>query len=283
MIVMLLFVFSIHLKSQHVNSIGEIESTIIGSENKEVFNEEMEGGECSDKLDVILPEGLQRTEIYNLLKEDLVYWDAKLYGFKKWPYKKDSYIALAKFSDEDNYYQKLYLAVLSYDGNELKKMAGGPCPEQDNVNTKVYWNHSNCNGPIDAYDEEGGLYPMEYKKFDFAKYKISDHEVAFGVRCNWFEGYAGGGAFYQALLLFVQKGDEIINVLAEPMAYFQDFAGDWNEDGTRQHDIQQVENILIMLPHKTNGYYDIKLKEVNGGWNCVFVWDELKNRYLPLK
>ena len=50
-------------------------------------------------------------------------------------------------------------------------------------------------------------------------------------------------------------------VFAQPMAFYKMLAGDWNPDGTREHIESDASNTLSLLPGKTDGYFDIQLRQ----------------------
>jgi hypothetical protein len=71
------------------------------------------------------------------------------------------------------------------------------------------------------------------------------------------------------------------NIFAEPIYFWEDQAGDWNKDGTRQHYLCEGENILVVLPSQTDGYYDLQVKTLDNEWERIFSWDASLKRYLP--
>jgi len=91
----------------------------------------------------------------------------------------------------------------------------------------------------------------------------------------------GGGGYFSALMLFIVQGDKIVNILSEPTDEDGMSAGEWNDDGTRGKSFWETHNVLIMLPHKTSGYYDLKIKQRDSKWSQNFKWDEGENRYIP--
>jgi hypothetical protein len=136
---------------------------------------------------------------------------------------------------------------------------------------------------------ESGIYTKstilpngKYKEFDFAPFKISDNQTAFGLRVGNGQGYAGGFGYFEVLTLFTIDNNQIINVLAEPIYFYQNIAGDWNKNGTRQHDLYEGENVLAVLPSKTYGYYDLQIKSLDSEWERVLAWNDSQKRYLPI-
>lgn len=56
------------------------------------------------------------------------------------------------------------------------------------------------------------------------------------------------------LELYAIKDNKIINVFSNLVYQYQDIAGDWNQDGTRQHDISESKYILKIRTAKTAGF-----------------------------
>lgn len=252
-------------------------------------------GPSYDYLGVSLPEGVTSEKLLKLIAPPSSDFSlATLVGMKKWPYKKDTYIAMACFSPNKKAFAtdtsfsnsvpccnngyggfeeartpgNVYLAIVEYTG-ELKVIAkyGGP------LDVKTSWENSNfINDNINKTDS---VYPGSYDWFDFAKYKVSDDKVGFGIRVSWQVMYAGGGGYYRALMLFIVNGDEIINILSEPMEE-SGISGTVNEKYE-----WKTDNILQILPNKTYGFYDLQLKEKGGKWKKIFKWNPEKNHYIP--
>jgi len=254
-----------------------------------------------------IPEGLASKEIISLLAPKADPSLTTLIGFKKWPYLQNSYMAIVCLSSNRKEYEsdtlytngmpcckggygdgsesgynpkEVYLAMVEYSQNDktkLKLVASYGKP----LDVYTNWRNSQLDAPM--YAENDSLLPYEYQGFDFAKYKVSDNEIAFGIRVNWREMYAGGGADFQAIMLFVVNGNKIINILSEPTFCSKMIAGEWNEDGTRDHDFSEGKNIIIVLPQKANNHYNLQLKEVRGKWKKVFAWSKENFRYQPLE
>jgi len=122
--------------------------------------------------------------------------------------------------------------------------------------------------------------PSSWSRFDLAAYQLHTGEYAFGVRAGSSEGYAGGGADFEALYLFVIDGKSLRVVFAQPMAFDKMLAGEWHKDGTRSHDVSDAANALTILPSMTGGYHDLQLREKAGGkWRRRFKWSAAERRY----
>lgn len=112
---------------------------------------------------------------------------------------------------------------------------------------------------------------------DFAPYEIAPGERAFGVRTKWTEGYAGGYGAFEALSLFRADGDRLLPILAVPVSVQKMIAGDWNADGSRQHDVYQAALVLRMEPGVREGA-NIALVP-RGGKARTFAWDPALGAY----
>lgn len=261
----------------------------------------------SDGFGTVLPPGFSSKEIVELIapKKDMSL--ATLVGVKSWPYLADSFVAIICFASSKKEYEQdmrsnkqkpsceasyvggnldssdsykskeVYLAVLEYrkDGMAPKVIARYDGP----LNVKTNWAHTFLDSPT---EEDTEILPRTYSRFDFARFKISDDKTAFGVRVAWDQAYAGGGAEYNALMLFMVNGDKIINILSEPIFYSADIAGDWQKDGTRNYDLREAENVVIMMANKTNGYYDLQIKNSRAKWRQMFVWSNKYFHYEPI-
>ena len=151
------------------------------------------------------------------------------------------------------------------------------------VSVQTDWEDSNIDPPIDLAMQDAGkpmlAAPQSWKRFDLARYQIRPDETAFGVRAGWSEGYSGGGADFEALYLFRIEGRALRVVFAQPMAFYKMLAGDWNPDGTREHIESDASNTLSLLPGKTDGYFDIQLRQQKGVWKQTLKWSAARQRY----
>ncbi|MGH7042975.1 MAG: hypothetical protein ACREFY_12700 [Acetobacteraceae bacterium] len=112
--------------------------------------------------------------------------------------------------------------------------------------------------------------PDSFDRFDLAPYRIAPDQAAFGLRGAWAEGYSGGMASYGALYLFAISHGALCRVPAVPMSSNQDLAGEWHKNGTRDHQISQGANLLIISAHRTAGHFDLLLKSRDGRWHQTY-------------
>ncbi len=247
-----------------------------------------------------LPSGVKAIDIISLVAPDVDTSLVTLIGMKKWPYKQNTYLAIVCVSRSSKDYSAdtlfsdgkqccnagyggtnesenpkiVYLSMIEY-VDKLKLTAAYPGP----LDIKTSWRYSNIESP--EQDSTSNLNPGNYDCFDFANYKVSDSETAFGIRVGWRTMYSGGGGYFKALMLFIVQGDKIINILSEPTDEEGMSGGDWQEDGTRDKNFWETHNVVIMLPHKSSGFYDLRMKQIDSKWFRDFKWDMTKNRYIP--
>lgn len=129
-----------------------------------------------------------------------------------------------------------------------------------------------------AKSADGSAYEFrhseEVKSLDFAAYKLTPSEYAFGVRIDQFFGGAGGSSGSQEILvLYRVEGTRIRAILNTLMWSDADNAGNWNEDGTREHteNGDQVSAELAVSKTRTRGFFDLKKRK--DGKAAVFKWN----------
>ena len=276
-----------------VPNLGAVPGAIEHQEGKQIFDEQMRGTPPAREFGS-LPSGLDEATFIRWLAPDEDSAQLTLTGAKPWG-PDGSYIGVACFARtaKDAGYAReykdtdcsedfdlrraknFYLGVFAWQDQHLRPIARTTKP----LAVPVSWANSNLTGPATAEDGEAVL-PQNYKKLDLAAYRIAPNVTAFGVRAQFNEGYSGGGAFFDALQLFMVKDGDIVNILSEPMYFYQDIAGEWNRDGTRQHDINEGKNILRVLSSQTDGYYDLQIKSVDDKWSRKFIWSAGQARYV---
>ncbi len=135
----------------------------------------------------------------------------------------------------------------------------------------------------DADTMDGGL--DELVGVDFATFKINPSDYAIGLRLGHNEGYAGGIGYQENLVLLMQRGDTLIPVFNHLVYQMQYLAGDWNKDGTRQHDAEENGRFVVSIEnHSTNGFYPIVLKQIIGGKSQLrYTWNSKQMKYDRIK
>ncbi|UOD28598.1 hypothetical protein INH39_24590 [Massilia violaceinigra] len=261
-----------------------------------------------DGFGTVLPAGLNAKQLIALVAPGRDASFAMLVGAKAWPYRANSFVVIACFSRNEQDAERSRKASTGPSCDGTSRSGGAPASIDPAVyfgvveyqagsaaptlvasygkpyDIKTSWAFSQVEGP--GEDDEPpasgqkGLMPEQYRRFDFAPYKITPMETAIGLRLGWNEGYAGGGADFEALSLLRIDGNKLVNILSEPVSFQKLIAGDWNKDGTRQHDEYEGTNVLSVLPSTTNGYADLQLRLLGSKSKQVFTWDSKRARYM---
>jgi hypothetical protein len=113
----------------------------------------------------------------------------------------------------------------------------------------------------------------ELSLLDFAPYRIAPDTIAFGLRTRRNIPYSGGGGENVTLYLYRVVDATIDPILTTLMKSSSITAGDWNEDGTRDHfeNGSDVAAVLSVLKKATRGFFDLR-KSLEGR-SMVFRWD----------
>lgn len=264
-----------------------------------------------DALGTVLPAGLTAPQLVALVAPGRDFALATLVGAKAWPHRPNTFVVIAcfvrskqereterKYSKEPSceriyapgdvpqyVHRAAYLGVVHYRAGDAAPVLVASYGKPYDVKTR--WDTTELDGPDGDAALPGvtpeGLMPETYTSFDFAPYKISPTETAIGLRLGWHEGYAGGGAFYEALSLFRVDGNKLVNILSEPMAFHSDLAGERHQDGSRERVVAEGTNVLSILPGTTNGYAKLQMRALKGKWKQVFSWDSKAGRYAPVR
>jgi hypothetical protein len=242
----------------------------------------------TNQLGTNLPAGLTKESIVRLIAPNEDISLLSLVGAKAFPYRLNSYVVIACFAQDKEDLSEykgwcgqtffggktdVYLGLIEYENSRLKLIASSI----KKVKIEAVSNNSNL-----YQASRRPLIPEGYVEFDFAPYKINNTQTAFGLRLGWEESYSGGNAYFESLAVFMIDKDRIVNILSEPMYFYQNIAGAWNKDKSRQHDLYEGENVIIVLPTQTNGYYDLQIKSLDSKWQKVFSWNNSQKRYLPI-
>lgn len=309
----LLVPLAVHAEpTKKVPSLGQVPELIQNKGGLEQYREQMGGVPKPDGLGTALPPGFTANEIARQLAPKEKPSLATLIGAKAWPYRANTYIAIACFArgqqeyDSDKrsnkgpscskyydpsreggggYYDKpVYLGVFEYKPGDQKPALIASYGKA--LDVKTSWKSSKLEGPQGKFNvpdsSESDLMPEEYSKFDFAPYKLAEGDTAIGLRVGWNDGYAGGTGYFEALSLFKIEGSRLINVLSQPIYYYQDLAGSWHKDGTRNHEFHESQNVLSVLPTKTEGYSDLQMRTLHSKWTKVFKWNKTTSSYVAV-
>ena len=288
------------LADTRVQSLDQVPGAIKTQDARKLYDAQMSGAPQPDGLGAQLPAGFTDTFLLQQLAPDQNPKRLLVAGAKAWPQRPGSFVAM------------VCLAATAERAERLKQFGGGGCDnlsrdEDKNevwvgvfesvpgaapkrvartdgpVTTPTDWSSTDIDLPVDLEMQDAGAPllspPQSWKRFDLAPYKIAPDAVAFGLRAGWNEGYSGGGADFEALYLFRIDGATLRVVFAQPMSFVKSIAGEWNPDGTREHDESDASNSLVMLPGKTGGYFDIQLRQQAGKWKRTFKWSAAKQAY----
>ncbi|BDT21550.1 MULTISPECIES: hypothetical protein [Citrobacter freundii complex] len=274
-----------------VQNLDAVPGVIQHTEGKQIFAEQMAGATPAKGFGE-LPQGLSENQWIGWVAPNENPNNLILTGAKAWG-KEGKYIGIACFADNqadagqakkyadntcpENYNNgranKLYLGVFSWQNQQLQPIARLEKP----LNQISAWNKAAEKGS----DDESVRPLAYYTKLDLAPYRIAPDTLAFGVRGGYSDAYSGGGAFYEVLELYTIKDSKIINVFSDLVYYYSDIAGDWNKDGTRQHDISESKYILKLRSAKTQGFYDLEVVNLQDKSSQIFHWSESLQQYVP--
>ena len=274
-----------------VQNLDAVPSAIQHPEGKQIFAEQMAGATPAKGFGE-LPQGLSEKQWIGWVAPNENPDNLILTGAKAWG-KEGKYIGIACFADNqanagqakkyadntcpENYNNgranKLYLGVFSLQNQQLQPIARSEKP----LNQISAWNKA-----AEKESDDESVRPLAYyTKLDLAPYRIAPDTLAFGVRGGYSDAYSGGGAFYEVLELYTIKDSKIINVFSDLVYYYSDIAGDWNKDGTRQHDISESKYILKLRSAKTQGFYDLEVVNQQDKSSQIFHWSESLQQYVP--
>lgn len=274
-----------------VQNLDAVPGVIQHTEGKQIFAEQMAGATPAKGFGE-LPQGLSENQWIGWVAPNENPNNLILTGAKAWG-KDGKYIGVACFADNqadagqakkyadntcpENYNNgranKLYLGVFSWQNQQLQPIARSEKP----LSQISAWNKA-----AEKESDDESVRPLAYyTKLDLAPYRIAPDTLAFGVRGGYSDAYSGGGAFYEVLELYTIKDSKIINVFSDLVYYYSDIAGDWNKDGTRQHDISESKYILKLRSAKTQGFYDLEVVNLQDKSSQIFHWSESLQQYVP--
>ena len=274
-----------------VQNLDAVPGAIQHTEGKQIFAEQMAGATPAKGFGE-LPQGLSENQWIGWVAPNENPNNLILTGAKAWG-KEGKYIGIACFADNqadagqakkyadntcpENYNNgranKLYLGVFSWQNQQLQPIARSEKP----LNQISAWNKA-----AEKESDDESVRPLAYyTKLDLAPYRIAPDTLAFGVRGGYSDAYSGSGAFYEVLELYTIKDSKIINVFSDLVYYYSDIAGDWNKDGTRQHDISESKYILKLRSAKTQGFYDLEVVNLQDKSSQIFHWSESLQQYVP--
>lgn len=282
-----------------VPSLDKARGAIKNADARASFDQQMGSAPIPDGFGTQLPAGFSRELLLSQLTPGIDRKRVVLTGAKAWPQRPGGYVAVACLAASAEQAQRALRYPSSQcdgendsSGNEIwfgvfDRAADGSVQlvarTEAAVTAGTDWGHTNIDMPqameLDDSKTPPLSRPQSWQRFDFARYQLRNGDTAFGVRAGWSEGYAGGGASFEALYLFHIDGKALRVVFAQPMMFNKMIAGDWHKDGTRSHDLTDGSNTLNVLPGTTAGYHDLQLRERNGKWRQTWRWSEASQAY----
>ncbi|TYQ30073.1 hypothetical protein [Pseudanabaena sp. UWO310] len=288
----------LRLPTKRLHSLDELPKIFENKYELTNYLEDLSGITKFDDLGTNLSLGLTSKDIARMIAP---HEDAELaiaVSTKAFPHRLNSYIVIACFARTKSEYNRVkavtrrtcrkkdygrddvvYLGLIEYD----------PIKSKSNLIAKSLENQINWD--FTTYKQFRSLDRLnidhlprgDYEHFDFAPFKISDAQTAFGLRVTHSEIYSGGHGYFEDLALFIVDNNRIVNIFSEPMYFNKNIAGAWNKNGTRQHSLYEDENVLVVLPSQTDGYYDLQIKSLHSDWQRAFFWNASQKRYLPFE
>ena len=298
LLIILAMVFAGPAFGQTAHSSDQVPGLLKTPESKQVFAEQMQGKPALDRLGLRLPDGLAAQQIAALLLPPGIPGTLNVVGAKPLSGQTDHYVAIVcvggdiptgpddtpcnRYPGEDSTPPvQAYVGVIAAKpGTPPVLIATSP-----RVDGLVNWRDTDLPAAPQALDDAKGdsVAPDGFDGFDLAPYQIAPGQRAFGLRGKWSEAYSGGGAEYSALYLFAVVDGAVKQILAVPMSAHQDIAGDWHKDGTRDHQITDAANVLIVTAHSTDGHFDLLLKARDGRSGRAYRWSVGTATYRPVR
>ena len=280
--------------AQTVHSLDRVPAILKTPEAKAAFAQQIQGQAAPDGLGLRLPAVLSAAQIIGLLVPASDRTSASIVGARPVPGQPGAYVAIVctggnrpgpsddKTCDQTNSgapHADLHVYV-----GLIQAAAGSPprlLAKPAELDGKVNWQDTLLGDAPDSLDDakDGLLLPDDVTSFDLAPYVIAPGQRAFGLLGTWNVGYAGGGAQFGALYLFAVVDGRVTQILATPMSFSKNIAGDWHKDGTRDHDMTEGANILVVTRHMTNGHFDLLQKSRTDKTSRLFIWSAITSRY----
>ena len=275
-------------------TLAGVPKTLKTPEGQRLYGEQMNGpAPGEDPLGLKLPADLQASVLAGLLVPRADRAALNGIGAKPWPQMPGQFVALActggdpasgpgatpcSRSDASAPPLRVYLGVVALNGSGQRLVAG---PVE--VASAVDWQHSALPSQPEALDDakDGRIAPASFTRFDLAPYRIAPDVPAFGLRGAWSDSYAGGFGEHEALYLFASAAGQLKQVFAAPVTSLLVTAGDWNKNGTRQHEIQEGADTLGLSDTETDGHKDLVLRSRLTAWQRAYRWSSATGSYRP--
>ena len=278
-------------RARMVHDLGAIPGALHTPEALETFREQLAGTPSPDDLGSALSSGLSAPALAALLVSRNDAAPLGTVGAKPWPGMPGVFVALA-CTGRDGAGRKgpdgcsgsgdpplhAYLAVIAIQADGHPTLVAPAI----RVDPAVDWQGSLLpSSPKAVEDSDAGVgdAPSTYDRLDLAPYRIAPDTPAFGLRASWSDSYAGGFGWHSALILYAMIGGALRPVLSVPVLTLTDFAGDWNRDRTRQHDVEEGANVVVVTDHLAGGHFDILVRNRLTRRKRLFRWKEAAGAY----
>ncbi|WP_157134727.1 hypothetical protein [Sphingomonas sp. PAMC 26605] len=254
----------------------------------------MSGIPSPDDLGSNLPPGITAAAIARLIVPTDELRPVGMVGLKPWPARPGWFIALACTGGNGPSKTKVdgcsgggpstplhaYIALVEKDEAGRPKLATPPVAVEATVDWGGSLLPSSPEAAEDPAPKDGPApLPSAYDRLDLAPYHIAPGETAFGVRASWSDGYAGGFGWHSAILLYALVDGRLRQVLAVPTIALTFTAGEWHRDGTRDHEIEEGANVILLAEHLTAGHADLTVRSRVTRDERLFRWNPSSMRY----
>lgn len=286
------------------HSLDQVPGKFSSPEARAAYARDMSGAPDQDGFGVHLPPGFTKEALVAQLAPGQPLGRIVLVGAKPWPQRPGAFVAIVcaaptdglarealqfraptdcegyeRHPDADETKERVWLGVFERGPDGAPRLVART---EQPLDQGIDWSQTNIESP-DSFrkTDDFAIRPERWLRFDLAPYGLRAGDAAFGVRAGWSIGYSGGGASFEALYLFRIDGKTLRIAFAQPMMFYQDIAGDWHRDGTRDHDISEASNTLNVLPTSTEGFHDLQLRQRGGKWHQTFRWSAADGEYQP--
>lgn len=280
-----------------VHSLNAVPGAIKTPEGKRAFADQIEGKTDTTPLGTVLPAGLSRETIIKLVAPQADASLVTLVGAKPWAHLTNGYVAIvcvapnaeAKKEDAGSLHcddrPEVDLGVLTMaPGGAATLVARTPpgfllTSDWAAEGTPLLYPSVAPVDPGNDNEFPPGRGDAEVSAFDLAPYRLAPDVFAFGLRSDQYEGYAGGGANFETLHLFVAEGATLRRVLAQPIYASSMIAGEWHKNGTRDHQFTEAKLVLAIASSLTAGHYDLRVRELGTKREVMLHWNAAAGVY----
>jgi hypothetical protein len=281
----LIALIPVHAADSHkASNLTQSQKLIHEKQGKREWQQQM-SGKTDDLSNQKLPVGVNRDELSVLLfgktpAELKKSSEIKFLGAHQFPGRDGLFIGAGSISKKlrDSHYSEIQLCVF--------KLVPSQKPVLVAKTSRPLISSRDTMNPLDEAAAKAASDTLDFEDlqaFDLATFQISPTQFAFGLRTGLHEGYAGGIGLLEYLHLFVADGTKIKPVFGSLVYDFQNLAGDWHKDGTRERFVYEDKYVLSISKQLHVGHYDLQLRQVKGGkQSCRYAWDKESDAYLPV-